>query len=205
MSAIWEHIAELKWVMDQISSHFERDLHDVVHRLSFSSSLSSLRLLFSAFLSIVSPSSNFTSDFSPSPPKLLAQRALFRLCYSSVSYLLLSHHLIEWWGSLLPSLPPLSLCLFCFASPSLSLSPSFSLSVSLFSFVSICGVKWGGVSQLSGPCWLACARCQARQIMTGSHRHLHSTSYTSQTYPPCPKERSIRSGDAKKYGACIKK
>lgn len=70
------------------------------------------------------------SFFFPSPPKLLAQRPLFRLCYSSVSYLLLSHHLTEWWGSLLPSLPPLSLCLFCFASPSLSLSLSLGLSPS---------------------------------------------------------------------------
>lgn len=59
-----ESIAELMWVMDQISSHF------VVHlspsaRLSFNSSLSSLRLLFSAFLSLVSPSSDFPHQFFP--------------------------------------------------------------------------------------------------------------------------------------------
>jgi len=33
--------------------------------------------------------------------------------------------------------------------------------------------------------------------MTRTHRHLHSTSYTSQTYQPCPQKRGITSGDAK--------
>lgn len=80
----------------------------------------------------------------------------------------------------LPFPSPLSLSfLLCFPltfSPSLS----FSWSVSLFPFVSICGVKWGGGSQLSCACWLACAMCQAGRIMTRTHRH--STHRHTQTF-----------------------
>lgn len=192
--------------MDLVSFYFERDLHDVIYLspstwLSFNSlcpsSLSSLSLftslLFSAFLSLVFPSSNFTSFFSFSS-KILAQRQLFRLCYSSVSYLLLSQHLTEWWGSLLPSLPFPPFPVFS------ALLPPHFLPLSLFPFVSICGVKWGGDSQLSCACWLACAMCQAGRIMTRTQTFMliyiqHPTPHRPTSL--APKKRGITSGDAK--------
>lgn len=199
LSFIWEYIANLEWVMYQVSSHFERDLHDAIHPspstwLSFNSlcpsSLSSLRLftslLFSAFLSLVSPSSNFTSVFF-----LLLQNFLHKDhslgCVIPPSYtssfptILLSDE----GRSSLPIPSPSFLMSFLLCFP-LTFSLSFSQSVSLFPFVSICGVKWGGGSQLSCACWLACAMCQAGRIMT------HTDIYIRHPTPHRPTRFALK-------------
>lgn len=135
----------LSWLMCRVSSAL------CCPSMSFTAivfPILSVLLLFQAFVFCNSAISCFSWLSNPlliefhlffySPLKLLAQRPLFSPC--PIQYRLLSHHLIEWWGSLLPSPTFLMSVLLCFP---LTFSPSLCLSVS--PSLSLCGVKWGGV------------------------------------------------------------